>query len=91
MSLKDTIYYTDDYIKEILFTTKSIAIIGLSDKENRPSNFAAKYLKNRGFKFVGKTIVYAFMQAMGIVNDHTINCFRNQEIAILNSKNRDDF
>ena len=31
------------------------------------------------------------MQAMGIVNDHTINCFRNQEIAILNSKNRDDF
>ena len=51
----------------------------------------SKDLKNRGFKFVGKTIVYAFMQAMGIVNDHTINCFRNQEIAILNSKNRDDF
>ena len=52
MSLKDTIYYDDDYIKEILFTTKSIAIIGLSDKENRPSNFAAKYLKNRGYKII---------------------------------------
>ena len=55
------------------------------------SNNISKDLKNRGFKFVGKTIVYAFMQAMGIVNDHTINCFRNQEVAILNSKNHDDF
>ena len=52
MSLKNNIYYTDDYIKEILFTTKSIAVVGLSDKENRPSNFAAKYLKNRGFKII---------------------------------------
>ena len=52
MSLKDNIYYADDYIKEILSTTKSIAIIGLSDKENRPSNFAAKYLKNRGYKII---------------------------------------
>ena len=52
MSLKNNIYYADDYIKEILFTTKSIAIVGLSDKENRPSNFAAKYLKNRGYKII---------------------------------------
>ena len=52
MSLKDNIYYDDYYIKEILFTTKSIAIVGLSDKENRPSNFAAKYLKNRGYKII---------------------------------------
>ena len=52
MSLKNNIYYADDYIKKILFTTKSIAIVGLSDKENRPSYFAAKYLKNRGYKII---------------------------------------
>ena len=52
MSFTNNISYNDDYIKEILLTTKSIAIVGLSDKENRPSNFAAKYLKNRGFKII---------------------------------------
>ena len=40
----------------------------------------SKDLKKRGFKFVGSTIVYAFMQAVGLVNDHTINCFRFKEI-----------
>ena len=40
-------------------------------------------LKNRGFKFVGSTIVYAHMQAMGMVNDHTIDCFRNKEVSNL--------
>jgi len=52
VSLNNNIYYADNYIKEILFSTKSIAIVGLSDKENRPSNFAAKYLKNRGYKII---------------------------------------
>ena len=37
-------------------------------------------LKRRGFKFVGSTIVYAHMQATGMVNDHTIDCFRRKEI-----------
>ena len=37
-------------------------------------------LKNRGFKFVGSTIVYAHMQVMGMVNDHTIDCFRYKEV-----------
>ena len=37
-------------------------------------------LKERGFKFVGPTICYAFMQAVGMVNDHTIDCFRYSEI-----------
>jgi DNA-3-methyladenine glycosylase I len=36
----------------------------------------SKEMKRRGFKFVGPTIVYAWMQAVGIVNDHAINCFR---------------
>ncbi|MBU0967088.1 MAG: DNA-3-methyladenine glycosylase I [Proteobacteria bacterium] len=37
-------------------------------------------LKKRGFNFVGPTICYAFMQAVGMVNDHTVNCFRHAEI-----------
>ena len=40
----------------------------------------SKDLKNRGFKFMGPTIVYAHMQAVGMVNDHTIDCFRYREI-----------
>lgn len=36
----------------------------------------SKNLKKRGFKFVGPTMVYAFMQAAGFVNDHTVDCFR---------------
>jgi DNA-3-methyladenine glycosylase I len=37
-------------------------------------------LKNRGFKFVGPTICYAFMQAVGMVNDHLVDCFRHSEL-----------
>jgi len=40
------------------------------------SDKISKELKKRGFKFVGSTIIYAFMQAVGMVNDHTTNCFR---------------
>lgn len=40
------------------------------------SDMMSKDLKKRGFKFVGSTICYAFMQATGMVNDHTIDCFR---------------
>lgn len=44
-----------------------------------------KDLKKRGFKFVGPTIVYAFMQAIGLVNDHLVKCFRHKEISKLSS------
>jgi DNA-3-methyladenine glycosylase I len=40
----------------------------------------SKDLKKRGFKFVGPTICYAFMQAVGMVNDHVVDCFRYAEI-----------
>ena len=40
----------------------------------------SKDLKKKGFKFVGPTICYAFMQAVGMVNDHVIDCFRYKEI-----------
>jgi len=45
----------------------------------------SKDLKRMGFKFVGSTIIYAFMQAAGLVNDHSINCFRYEEIQKLHS------
>jgi DNA-3-methyladenine glycosylase I len=40
----------------------------------------SKNLKKRGFKFIGPTICYAFMQAVGMVNDHVVDCFRYKEI-----------
>jgi len=44
------------------------------------SDAMSKDLKKRGFKFVGSKICYAFMQAAGMVNDHTIDCFRYKEL-----------
>jgi DNA-3-methyladenine glycosylase I len=46
------------------------------------SDAMSKELKRRGFKFVGTTICYAFMQATGMVNDHTTDCFRFKELKI---------
>jgi DNA-3-methyladenine glycosylase I len=40
------------------------------------SDALSKDLKKRGFRFVGSTICYAYMQAVGLVNDHTVDCFR---------------
>lgn len=44
------------------------------------SDALSKDLRKRGFNFVGSTIVYAFMQACGLVNDHLVSCFRYQEV-----------
>ena len=44
--------------------------------KTKESDAMSKDLKKRGFKFVGSTICYAFMQAVGMVNDHTVDCFR---------------
>jgi DNA-3-methyladenine glycosylase I len=46
----------------------------------RVSEIMSRDLKKRGFKFVGSTICYAHMQATGMVNDHTVDCFRHAEI-----------
>ena len=45
------------------------------------SNAMSKDLKRRGFSFVGSTICYAFMQATGMVNDHTVDCFRHAQLS----------
>jgi DNA-3-methyladenine glycosylase I len=47
---------------------------------SKPSDAFSKDLKQRGFKFVGSTIMYAHMQAVGMVNDHLISCFRYSEV-----------
>jgi DNA-3-methyladenine glycosylase I len=44
------------------------------------SDAMAKDMKKRGFKFVGSTICYAYMQAIGMVNDHNVDCFRYNEV-----------
>ncbi|MFX0073952.1 MAG: DNA-3-methyladenine glycosylase I [Candidatus Hermodarchaeota archaeon] len=47
------------------------------------SNKISKDMKKRGFKFIGTTIIYAFLQAIGVVNDHTTDCFRFKELVNL--------
>mgnify|MGYP005748022315 CR=1 FL=1 len=46
------------------------------------SDALAKDLKKRGFKFLGSTVMYAHMQATGLINDHLVECFRHQEVKI---------
>jgi DNA-3-methyladenine glycosylase I len=50
------------------------------------SERASKELKKLGFKFCGPTIVYAFMQAVGMVNDHLTDCFRHEEVRAIGEK-----
>ena len=73
----------DDYIWK--FVNYKPIINSWTSLKDIPSNTElsekiSNDLKRRGFKFIGTTIVYAFMQAVGIVNDHTTYCFRYEEI-----------
>jgi DNA-3-methyladenine glycosylase I len=56
---------------------KKMAEIPVTTKE---SDQMSKDLKRRGFNFVGSTICYSFMQAVGMVNDHTSQCFRYRDM-----------
>ena len=67
--------FVDD--KPIVNRWKKMSQVPATTKE---SDALSKDLKKRGFKFVGSTIIYAHMQACGLVNDHTQDCFRYQEI-----------
>lgn len=64
--------------KPIVNKWKTLKEIPAKTKE---SDEMSKDLKKRGFKFVGSTICYAFMQAAGMVNDHTMDCFRYKQLA----------
>lgn len=52
MTINKVLKYEDEYLRAILSNTKTIAMVGLSPDENRPSNFAAKYLKMKGYKII---------------------------------------
>jgi DNA-3-methyladenine glycosylase I len=54
--------------------------LGEIPAETDESRAMSKELKRRGFRFVGPTVCYAFMQAVGIVNDHVVSCFRWAEV-----------
>ena len=54
--------------------------LGEVPAETDESRAMSKDLKRRGFRFVGPTICYAFMQATGLVNDHVVDCFRYEEL-----------
>ena len=55
---------------------------------SKMSDALSKDLKQRGFKFVGSTIIYAYMQAIGMVNDHLVTCFRHAECVKLARRGR---
>ncbi|WP_411893226.1 DNA-3-methyladenine glycosylase I [Winogradskyella sp. A2] len=67
------------------FTNHKPIINQFEDYKKMPANTAlsdtiSKDLKKRGFKFVGTTVVYAHMQATGMINDHEVSCFRYNEV-----------
>jgi DNA-3-methyladenine glycosylase I len=67
------------------FTGGRPILHGLKTLEDMPvtspeSDALSKDLKSRGFKFVGSTICYAYMQAAGLINDHTAGCFRYRQV-----------
>jgi DNA-3-methyladenine glycosylase I len=57
--------------------------VGDIPARTRQSDAMSNDLKPRGFSFVGSTIIYAHMQAVGMVNDHVVDCFRHREVAKL--------
>ncbi len=68
--------------KPIINSWKTVSEVPSTSKE---SDAMSKDLKKRGFKFIGSTICYAFMQAVGMVNDHLTSCFRYSEVKELQS------
>jgi DNA-3-methyladenine glycosylase I len=71
--------------KPIVNTWRSLKELPASTLE---SDLMSKDLKKRGFRFVGSTIMYAFMQACGLVNDHSIDCFVRREILAKSARAR---
>ena len=83
LRLQDEIGSFSDYLWDfvggapIVNAWKSMAELPATSPQ---SETMSKDLKKRGFSFVGPTICYAFMQAVGMVNDHTVDCFRYHEL-----------
>ncbi len=78
---KDFIWQIQDHKPQVNHFQK-----GEVPAETKTSQELAKLLKSKGYKFCGPVIVYAFMQAVGMVNDHVVDCFRHDEVAELIKK-----
>ena len=76
VDFKDFIWGIQDHTPQVNHFRK-----GEVPAETKTSQDLAKLLKSRGYKFCGPVIVYAFMQAVGMVNDHVVECFRHGEVA----------
>ncbi|MGZ3299078.1 MAG: DNA-3-methyladenine glycosylase I [Asticcacaulis sp.] len=81
IEFRDLIWSIQDHKPQINHFEK-----GEVPAETQTSRELAKLLKSHGYKFCGPVIVYAFMQATGMVNDHVVTCFRHADIAALMKK-----
>ncbi len=83
LKIKDEFGSFDSYIwhfvdgKPVVNRWKSLSEV---PAKTSVSDAMSKDLKRRGFNFVGSTIMYAFMQACGLVNDHLVSCFRHEQV-----------
>lgn len=86
LRLTDELGSFDDYLWSFVDgrpLQNSFATMDEMSAETDLSRAMSRDLRRRGFSFVGPTIVYAFMQAAGLVNDHLVSCFRNAEVSRL--------
>ena len=81
LEFKDFIWQIQDHKPQVNHFRK-----GEIPTQTKTSEELAKLLKSKGYKFCGPVIVYAFMQAVGMVNDHVVDCFRHAEVADLMKK-----
>ena len=83
LEVKDEFGKFDDYIWGLVNNKTKVNRFknwGQIPAISKQSELMSKDLKKRGFTFVGPTICYAFMQTVGMVNDHVISCFRHDEV-----------
>lgn len=89
LEIQDDFGSFDNYIWNFVdnkpFSNSWKSISDIPAKSNL-SDILSYDLKSRGFKFVGSTIIYAHMQAIGLVNDHIVDCFRYEEIKNIGGK-----
>jgi DNA-3-methyladenine glycosylase I len=83
LDVQDELGSLDSYLWSFVGGTQIVnrwRALGDIPAETAESRAMSKDMKRRGFRFVGPTVCYAFMQACGLVNDHVVSCFRYREV-----------
>jgi DNA-3-methyladenine glycosylase I len=80
LELDDPVAHLWSFVDGAPIDHRCVTMADVPSSEER-STAMSKDLKRRGFRFVGPTICYAFMQACGMVNDHLLGCYRHDEVA----------